>query len=153
MQQRNEAASENFVKVTDARKEVLAFANLNVPYSELEHLSFLSMKIGRIVPSDFDKIKAALEGTAEVIALGDDKSHILVASSKKGRFAIDTELKNYGFTPVEVPHDFNGVPEDVLAGMDKKLAEAREAVDELVVERMNFVETHKDKLLNSTRIR
>ena len=147
LQQRNEAASENFVKVTDARKEVLAFANLNVPYSELEHLSFLSMKIGRIVPSDFDKIKAALEGTAEVIALGDDKSHILVASSKKGRFAIDTELKNYGFTPVEVPHDFNGVPEDVLAGLDKKLAEAREAVDELVVERMNFVETHKDKLL------
>ena len=147
LKQRNETASENFVKITDARKEVLAFANLKVPYSELEHLSFLSMKIGRIVPSDFDKIKAALEGTAEVIALGDDKSHILVASSKKGRFAIDTELKNFGFTPVEVPQDFNGVPEDVLEGMNKKLAEAREAVDELVVERMNFVETHKDKLL------
>lgn len=147
LQQRNEAASDNFVKITDARKEVLAFANLKVPYSELEHLSFLSMKIGRIVPADFDKIKNVLAGTAEVIALGDDKSHILVASSKKGRFAIDTELKNFGFTPVEIPEDFNGVPEDVLQGMDKKLAEAREAVDELVVERMNFVETHKDKIL------
>ncbi|MCR4580275.1 MAG: ATPase [Treponema sp.] len=148
LKQRNEAASENFVKITDARKEVLAFANLKVPYSELEHLSFLSMKIGRIAPSDFDKIKFALDGSAQVIALGEDKSHILVASSKKGRFAIDTELKNYGFVPVEIPENFNGVPEDVLQGLDKKLAEAREAVDELVVERMNFVETHKEKLLN-----
>ncbi len=147
LRERSEAASENFVKVTDARKEVLAFANLKVPYSELEHLSFLSMRIGRIVPSDFDKIVEALEGTASVIALGDDKSHILVASSKKSRFAIDTELKNFGFTSVEVPEDFKGVPEDVLQGMDKKLAEAREAVDDIVVERMNFVETHKEKLL------
>ena len=148
LKERSEAANENFIKITDARKEALAFANLKVPYSELEHLSFLSMKIGRIVPSDFDKIKNALEGTAVVIALGDDKSHILVASSKKGRFALDTELKNYGFTQMEVPEDFKGVPEDVLEGLDKKLAEAKDAVDEIVVQRMNFVETHKEKLLS-----
>ncbi|MCH5293581.1 MAG: ATPase [Treponema sp.] len=144
---RNESANEDFVRITDARKEALSFANLNVPYSDLEHLSFLSMKIGRIVPSNFDVIRDSLSGVAEVIALGDDKSRILIASSKKARFAVDTELKKYGFTPVEIPENFTGIPADVLEGLNKELSETRERLDELVVQRMNFIDTHKDKLL------
>ena len=47
-------ATAEAAKVADAYKEANAFANLQVSYSELEHLSFLSLKIGKIVPANFD---------------------------------------------------------------------------------------------------
>jgi V/A-type H+-transporting ATPase subunit I len=95
-------ATDEFAKVSDAYKEALAFSNLQVSYSELEHLSFLSLRIGRIPEDKFEDLKDRLEGSAVVIRLGNDSSHILVASSKKGRFALDAELKSHNFVELEV---------------------------------------------------
>lgn len=141
-------ATAEAAKVADAYKEANAFANLQVSYSELEHLSFLSLKIGKIVPANFDDLKEALEGVAVVIPLGDDKSHVLVASSKKGRFALESELKNHDFVKVEVPADFKGVPADVLDGLKKKEVEANKRCEELATEKANFAETHKTLIIS-----
>ena len=141
-------ATAEAAKVADAYKEANAFANLQVSYSELEHLSFLSLKIGKIVPANFDDLKEALEGVAVVIPLGDDKSHVLVASSKKGRFALESELKNHDFVKVEVPADFKGVPADVLDGLKKKEVEANKRCAELATEKANFAETHKTLIIS-----
>ena len=105
------------------------------------------MRIGKIPPAEFDDLKDSLEGTAVVIALGDDKSHVLVASSKKGRFALDTELKNHNFVSIEIPSDFKGVPEDVLEGLRKQKADSDVLLKELATEKKNFAETHESKLL------
>ena len=141
-------AADELTKCTEAYNESMAFSNLQVSYSELEHLSFLSLKIGKIAENNFDDLKDSLAGLAVVIPLGNDKSHILVASSKKGRFALDTELKNYNFVEMQVPSDFKGIPEDVLEGMKNKKFEAEQKVEELNTEKKNFAETHKE-LLNS----
>ena len=101
-------ATDEAHKVDDAYKEAMAFSNLKVSYSELEHLSFLSLRIGRIPENQFEDLKDSLEGSAVVIRLGNDSSHVLVASSKKGRFALDAELKNHNFVELEVPADFKG---------------------------------------------
>ena len=146
LQDRLQQAGEELAKINDAHKEAMAFSNLQVSYSELEHLSFLALKIGKIAADNFDDLKNSLEGTAVVIPLGNDKSHVLVASSKKGRFALDTELKNYNFVEMQIPADFKGVPEDVLKGLEQKKSEAEAAVNTLETERDNFAETHKDKL-------
>ena len=71
-------ASDEALKVTDAYKEAMAFSNLQISYSELEHLSFLSLRIGRIPEEQFEDLKDRLEGSAVVIRLGNDSSHILV---------------------------------------------------------------------------
>ena len=141
-------AADELTKCTEAYNESMAFSNLQFSYSELEHLSFLSLKIGKIAENNFDDLKDSLAGLAVVIPLGNDKSHILVASSKKGRFALDTELKNYNFVEMQVPSDFKGIPEDVLEGMKNKKFEAEQKVEELNTEKKNFAETHKE-LLNS----
>ena len=148
MQTKITDATAEAAKVADAYKEANAFANLQVSYSELEHLSFLSLKIGKIVPANFDDLKEALEGVAVVIPLGDDKSHVLVASSKKGRFALESELKNHDFVKVEVPADFKGVPADVLDGLKKKEVEANKRCEELATEKANFAETHKTLIIS-----
>ena len=148
-------ATDEAHKVNDAYKEAMAFSNLKVSYSELEHLSFLSLRIGRIPENQYEDLKDRLEGSAVVIKLGNDSSHVLVASSKKGRFALDAELKNHNFVELEVPADFKGVPESALKGLEEKKAEADKNLEELITEKSNFAETHQaqiEKLLGSFTI-
>lgn len=148
-------ATDEAHKVNEAYKEAMAFSNLKVSYSELEHLSFLSLRIGRIPENQYEDLKYRLEGSAVVIKLGNDSSHILVASSKKGRFALDAELKNHNFVELEVPAEFKGVPESALKGLEQKKAEADKNLEELITEKSNFAETHRaqiEKLLGSFTI-
>ncbi len=147
LQTRLSDAAEEASKVADAYKEAMAFSNLQASYSELEHLSFISLKIGKIAAEDFDKLKDALEGHAAVIPLGNDKSRILVASSKKSRFSLATELKNYNFAEMQVPSDFKGVPADVLDGLKSNKFATEKKLEELTAEKENFAETHKDQLV------
>ena len=58
-------------KVTSAVKEANAFSNLKVSYSELEHLSFLSIKIGRIPAENYENLKENLEDDAVLVPLGE----------------------------------------------------------------------------------
>lgn len=146
LKERINAANENSVKVTDAYKEAMAFSNLQVSYTELEHLSFLSLKIGKIPAEEYEDLKDSLESNAILVPLGDDKTRIMVASSKKGRFALESELKNHGFIEMEVPKDFKGVPADVLDSLKKQKADSDAELASMETEKANFTETHKDKL-------
>ena len=141
------ASIEEAKRVDDAYKEALAFSNLKASYSELEHLSFLSLRIGKIDPTLFEALKDAVGERAVVIPLGNDNSRILAASSKKGRFALDTELKKFNFVNMEIPQDFKGIPDDVLAGLKNEKIVAAQKVAEMEKERSNFAETHREKLL------
>jgi V/A-type H+/Na+-transporting ATPase subunit I len=134
-------------RIEEAYKEALAFSNLKASYSELEHLSFLSLRIGKIDANLFDALKETVGERAVIVPLGIDKSRILAASSKKGRFALDTELKKFNFVNMEIPQDFKGIPDDVLKSLKDQKEESAQKVDEINRERDNFAETHKDMLL------
>lgn len=144
LENRIKEANAKLEKVTDAYKEANAFSNLQVSYSELEHLSFLSLKVGKITPENYEGLKDSVLNNAVVVPLGDDNTRVLVASSKKGRFALDTELKRWGFVQLEIPKDFQGVPPDVLDGLKKEKTEAEKIISELGTEKNNFAETHTE---------
>ena len=135
-----------------AYKEALAFANLKVSYSDLESLSFLTLRIGKIDPEKIDDLKARLGSRGIIVKLGDDDSRILAASSKKARFALDGELKEAGFTELQVPKDFKGIPDEVLLTLERNKTEAAAALEEIQTERRNFAETHKDELYRLLQI-
>ncbi len=144
---RDGAERENCKRLEESYKEASAFSNLKQSYGELEHLSFLSLRVGKIDPEVFDELKFAVGQRAVVVPLGDDKTRILAASSKKGRFALDTELKKFGFVQMEIPKDFKGIPDEVLVSLKKQRDEARTKIREIETERANFTETHKEKIL------
>jgi V/A-type H+-transporting ATPase subunit I len=139
-------------KADEAYNEALAFSNLKVSYSELEHLSFLSLRIGKIDPAVVNDLIFSVGGRAVIIPLGDDKTRVLAASSKKGRFALDSELKKYGFVPLEIPSDFKGIPDDLLAGLKTETRGVQKKLDALVEERHNLAQTHKDSLLHLLQV-
>lgn len=133
-------------KAEDAYKEALSFANLKVAYSELEHLSFLSVRVGQIEPSLFDELVFAVGTHGVVVPLGEDKSRILVATSKNSRIALDTELERFGFINMEIPSNFEGVPDEVLEGLKKHVEDSTNLFNDIEEEKHNMALTHAEFL-------
>ena len=146
LKKRQTVASDELKRVKESKEEAESFKNLKVPFSELDHLSFLSLKIGKIDPEKFEELDAAVGNRAIIVPLGDDKSKIMAASSKKARFSLDTELKKFGFVSFEIPSDFKGVPDEVLSGLESKLAESQKAVEYIEEEKRNLAQTHAGSL-------
>ena len=144
LKQKELEASEELKRVEEAYKETLSFSNLKVAYSELEHLSFLTIRVGQIDPSVFDELTFAVGSHAVIVPLGQDKSHILAATTKNGRIALDTELNRHGFIKMEIPSDFQGVPDDILSGLKVQVEERRKIFDSIVEEKHNMALTHAD---------
>lgn len=133
-------------RVKNAYKEAMAFSNLKVSYTELEHLSFLSLRIGRIPSENIEPLKSIVGQSAVIVSLGEDSSRIMAATSKKGRFALDTELKNFGFVNMEIPKDFKGIPEDVIENLKKQTVESELVLKNLEEEKKNFADTHSESI-------
>lgn len=139
--------SEKVKRVKEAYSEASSFANLKVPYAEFEHLTFLTLRIGKIDPSVIDELVFNIGERAVIIPLGEDKSKIMAATSKKGRFALDTELKKFGFVPLEIAKDFKGVPDDVLENLKHEYEEAKNELDQKIQNRINYGKEHTQELL------
>ncbi len=141
-----EEKNKKLSQITENLKEAESFANLKVPYSQLEHLSFLSLKIGKIPADNFESLRDAVGFYGVIIPLGKDKSKILAVSSKKGRFALDTELKKFGFVNMEIPENFNGIPEEALLGMQQEKVAAEREVAKINEEKKNYADTHSEEI-------
>ena len=151
LRKRETDAAEEKKRLEDAYKEALSFANLKVPYSQLDHLSFLTLRIGKIDPKVYEDLAFSVGTRGIIIPLGEDKSKILAASSKKGRFALDSELKKFGFNALEIPENFQGIPDDVLSSMQIETVKSKELLESIQQERKNFADTHKDELISLLR--
>ncbi len=146
LKERYEQITENNKKISDAYREASAFSNLQVSFDQLEHLSFLSMRIGKLPATNIGQLKEALGSSVIIVPLGENSSSILAATSKKGRFAMDTELKKAGFVELNVPKDFKGVPENALEGLRLSLEQNNKQIDDINEEIKNFADTHKELL-------
>jgi len=117
-------------KTEDALTEAQAFAHLDAPFAELEKLSYLTLRLGRVEARRREELSESLGERAVLVPLGDG-DRILAASSRKGRFALDSELKKTGFEPIEVPEGFTGVPAVMLEGLKARIAETDAALSDL----------------------
>jgi V/A-type H+-transporting ATPase subunit I len=107
-------------RISETFKEARAFSSLNAPFSDLDQLSYLTLRVGRLDPQSQSVLKERLGERAMIIPLGDD-GRILAASSRKGRFALDSELKKCSFEPIAIPEGYQGVPSEMLKGLDDQI--------------------------------
>jgi V/A-type H+-transporting ATPase subunit I len=120
-------------KVEEALNEARAFANLNAPFADLDQLSYLTLRVGRLDPRGVASIRENLADRAVIIPLGPGKDgepgeRILAAASRKGRFALDSELKKLSFMPIAIPEGYQGVPTELLTGLASRLEEVETAL-------------------------
>jgi V/A-type H+-transporting ATPase subunit I len=133
-------------KLEDAHNESKAFANLNAPFSELDQLSYLTLRVGRLDPKGVDVVRRNLADRAAIIPLDDGR--VLVASSRKGRFALDSELKKQNFSSIAIPKDYKGIPADLLAGLEARQKSIEAELQEIVVEKKRMQITYGFRLLS-----
>jgi V/A-type H+/Na+-transporting ATPase subunit I len=117
-------------KVEEALNEAKAFANLNAPFSDLDQLSYLTLRVGRLDARRQEELKESLEGRAVVIPLGSG-DRMLAAASRKGRFALDSELKKMDFIPIDIPEGYNGIPPELLLGLEERLKGTAKKLEEI----------------------
>jgi V/A-type H+-transporting ATPase subunit I len=115
-------------KVEEALNEARAFANLNAPFADLDQLSYLTLRVGRLDPKGLAAVRENLADRAVIIPLGPGKDgeigeRVLAAASRKGRFALDSELKKLSFAPIAIPEGYQGVPAELLSGLASRLEE------------------------------
>lgn len=116
------ANAEHAAKARSALEEASVFAGLELPFRELDQLSFLTVRIGRVDPDELQTMRSSLGERAIAIAIG-KKGDIVAVTSRKGRFALDTELASAGFSPRQFSPDFKGVPPELPAALERSLAE------------------------------
>jgi V/A-type H+-transporting ATPase subunit I len=114
--------AERAARTREALEEASIFADLALPYRELESLSFLTVRIGRVDTEDLPAIRSSLGDRAIAIAVG-RKGDIVAVASRKGGFALDAELTRAGFSPRKFSPDFAGVPFELPAALERNLAE------------------------------
>jgi len=120
--------------IRETFNEVQAFSKMNMPFSELEQLSYLTLRFGRIDAKDHSALREELGDRAVIIPLGEG-NRVLAASSKKGRFALDSSLKKYSFEPVAVPKDHTGVPSEMLDSLIKQRKRLEKEIEIIDLER------------------
>ena len=123
-------------KVDEALNEAKAFANLNAPFSDLDQLSYLTLRVGRLDPRRQEELRQNLSDRAVIIPLGSGTEggsggRIMAAASRKGRFALDSELKKMDFVPIAIPEGYKGIPSELLSSLENRLREADRELDEI----------------------
>ena len=113
-------------RVSETLNEAKAFSKMNIRFSDLDQLSYLTLRIGRVDLKGQNELKQSLKDRAIIISLDnilepDDTGRILAATSRKGRFSLDSQLKKVSFEPIKVPEDFKGIPSEMVAGLEAEL--------------------------------
>ena len=131
LKNRETAVLEEKRQIEEALNEARAFSNLNAPFADMDQLSYLTLRLGRLDPRDHPKLRESLGARALVIPLGNDEQRVLAASSRKGRFALDSELKKLSFEPISIPEGYKGIPAELLESLEQKLKDADKNIDEI----------------------
>jgi V/A-type H+-transporting ATPase subunit I len=121
LREKETAARQEQQRTMETFNEAKAFSNLNAPFADLDQLSYLTLRVGRLDPKGQVELRENLTGRAVIIPLGAGGDRVLAASSRKGRFALDSELKKYSFEPIAIPEGYQGVPAELLAGLEERL--------------------------------
>jgi len=130
-------------------EEVSAFSRLDMPFKEIENLTFLTLRFGVISEEKRQAVEAKLAGRAVLIPL-DASGRVLAAASKKGRFAMDSDLKNAGFQETALP-TVDGVPSEVVLALHRELADEEKRLGELGKRNEDFASRFGTDLLRLCR--
>jgi V/A-type H+-transporting ATPase subunit I len=122
------------------------FSGVDSPISNLKDLSFLNLRVGKLEPQKQEALKQGLGNRAIVIPLGEDGNDILAISSKKGRFALDSELAKQDFLSSALPEGIAGTPEETLRDLRTELLTTDNRLDLMEAEKKNFALKHGDSV-------
>jgi len=140
-------------KVEEALNEARAFASLDAPFSDLDQLSYLTLRVGHVDPRWHNELRQSLADRAVIVSLGSGEEggdRILAAASRKGRFALDSELKKMNFVPIAIPKELKGVPAELLSGLEDRLKAVLGELEDIIGRKEKLREEYGNSLQSLT---
>ena len=111
-----------------SRAEFSAFEKLDFDFGRINSVSYLFFKYGTVPASRLAELEEQAGNKSLIIRLDtnikNNRLPVLAASSKKGRFALETALNGCAFQETIVPDNLKGIPAEIAAGMDQEIAVA-----------------------------
>lgn len=123
--------------------EAKASTNLPLANENLERLSFITIKTGTIQPDKMARLQETLGARAIIVPL-DEKGRIVAASSRKGRFALETELERAGFVKLDLPTGSQPVSSEAVDALEKTLKLRKAELSALAVEKEKTAASFQD---------
>lgn len=142
-------------QLAESIHEAKAFAGLSRPFDEFEKFSYVSIQVGKVSKEKIDPLVKAL-GTRAVIVPLDDEGTILAASSRKGRFALETELSKVGFEKKSPPAGVQGVPAEAISALERAYNAEKLRLGALLNEKKGLAEQYGElwqKMTSSVRLK
>jgi len=132
-------------RIRETVNEANAFSKMNIPFSDFEHLSFLTLRVGSLDPKQLPELRENLGDRAVIIPL-DDNNKFLAASSKKGRFALETQLKKFSFEPIDIPENYRGIPAEMLKSLNEQLNDLDRKLELIKDDKETLRKTHEEDI-------
>lgn len=110
-------------------RDLESFRSIEVPPAELKELDFLHFAIGTIPAEAVAEVQSELGDKAQLLPFRspDGRQRLVAFTSRTGRFALDSVLKEHGFQAEELPEVEEGAPSEVVRRTQNRLlALARE---------------------------
>jgi len=139
------ALLKRMLSLRQSLEELEAFASVTVPLSSLGALSHFAFRVGTVSPAAVDSLEDALDRRAVLMRLA-RPGLIMAVSSRKSRWAMETELRKADFQEMALPPSVKGVPAEVLPSVRADLAAAEEALSLLEGRKAEYRESHQAEI-------
>jgi V/A-type H+-transporting ATPase subunit I len=109
-------------KAEEVIEEIEPYVTMDIPLQQIDRFSFLHFAIGTVGEERVAGMREKLVERAVVVPLGlrrtgeGPRRTVVAISDKKGRWALDTVLKDHKFEPATLPPGVEGVPAEVHRG-------------------------------------
>ena len=108
-----------------ARKDLGAYGPIPAELETLADRSFLHFAIGSIDSRAIERFAEKREGSAILVPFqtDDGEQKLIALTTRKGRWALESELEEVGFVRDTVSTDQKGVPREIMRRIDEALAQ------------------------------
>ncbi len=133
MREKLRELTRNEERLRAARQELAGFAPIPASMENIQSGQFLHFAVGSMDPRVLEQFTADREGAEILLPFrtdsGEDK--LIALTTRKGRWALESELQEAGFQPDAVSSEHKGVPREILDRIDNELAETTLAARDL----------------------
>ncbi|MCL4206505.1 MAG: hypothetical protein KJ000_28820 [Pirellulaceae bacterium] len=128
--QRRRQVEQQWSQVTMLLDQIAAYEDLDLPLEQLAKFAFLHFAIGTLPGQNLESLRSAAEDNVVLLPLASqgERLPVVAVTSRKGRFAMETALKQVGFRHEKLPAREGS---DIRELADESRAEQRRLAVEL----------------------
>ncbi|MDR2467987.1 MAG: V-type ATP synthase subunit I [Spirochaetaceae bacterium] len=135
-------------RIDEQLRALQGFEKISDHLDDSEQFSFLNLKIGHLEPKKQTELLKNMGERAVVVPLSEEGDGVVIATSKKGRFSLDTELKKQDFTPVHIPENLKTPPSEMVNALQLRRDELPAVFSRIEATKNSYRETFSAALQN-----